>query len=606
MKLSEGQKKAINRIDGQTLLIACAGSGKTTTIIQRIKNMVDHGIAPASILNITFTKNAADEMAKRFSEISDVKVTFSTIHAFCYRILCDRYKYSSDSILKKSEAWTYISRYFRKAGIAPNKIDGYINEAMSGITYVKSKQVDAAAYPVDKLSTEQFCEVLELYEKYKESLGKIDFDDMLIIFREKLDSDKTLLPELQDRYKYITIDEFQDTNEIQAQIFYMIAGKNGNIFVVGDDDQSIYRFRGAESQIMLDFPKHFPGCEMITIGTNYRCGEKIVDTAAKLIKHNRNRFDKSLKASRKGVGIVKALKYTSPSGMTGGVTRKIQQLIDGGEDARDIAVLYRTNTQAIPVASSLIRAGIPFYTTERLPSIHEDPIFADIETYYRLSRGMERKGDVQRILNRPTRYLRSENFRDCSFDYKQMIEHTRGLKPFVIDKVRDMFEDVKTLKDRTPEGFMRYVDLGMEYGRFLQKNAEYFGRDYKEDKATFETLREEAENFSSMEDWMKYVERYERNLRESSKEERKSGVCLSTFHGAKGLEWKHVFIIGANEDYCPYKKAVSIDALEEERRMFYVAMTRAKDFLDICYINDMSGKWKCSPYINEMALDNNM
>ncbi len=602
MNFSEGQKKAIKRIEGQTLLIACAGSGKTTTIIYRIKNMVDHGVSPSSMLNITFTKNAAEEMEKRFHAISDIKVSFSTIHAFCYRILCDRYRYSAENILKQSEAWTFISRFFRKAGIAPNKIDGYVKEAMSGITCVKSRRIRPSEYQVDKLTSEQFVQIFEMYEEYKESLNKIDFDDMLLVFNEKLESDDSLLPSLKERYKYITIDEFQDTNDVQAEIFYKIAGDNGNIFVVGDDDQSIYSFRGAESQIMLDFPKHFPNCEKITIDTNYRCGENIVSAAANVIQYNKNRFDKSLNSSRKGVGIIKGLPYTSASGMTGGVTRKIKQLIDGGEDPNNIAVLYRVNTQAMPFASSFIKSDIPFYTTERIPSIHEDPIFADVEVYYRLANGNERKGDLQRILNRPSRYLKSDNFKNCSFDYKEMIKCASGLKPFAIEKIRDLFYDVKTLKERDPDGFMRYIELGMEYNKFITKNAEYYGRDAEEDFNTFKELREEAANFSSMEEWMAYVERYERNLRESSKVGNKDGVCLSTFHGAKGLEWKHVFIIGANKDYCPYKKATTMDALEEERRMFYVAMTRAKDFLNVCYVHDMGGKWKDSPYINEAKL----
>ena len=599
MNLSGAQKQAKNFINGQALLIACPGSGKTTTVIERAVHMVESGVDPESMLTITFTKAAADEMLERFKKRCNVKTTFSTIHAFCYKILSRRFGYMPDDILKQSEEWLFIANIFREHGETPSKIEGLTKEVMAGISYIKNSGIKASEYKLSCVEQDDFLRIYEKYEEYKAELGKIDFDDMLIVFKEKLLSDATLLAELKSQYKYITIDEFQDTNNVQADIFYMIAGDDGNIFVVGDDDQSIYSFRAAKTGIMLDFPKRFPRCKVINLDTNYRSGKNIIKAAANLIGNNAERFDKEFKVGRNNEGNVIYKKYETTSDEADGIVRQMIKMNERNADFNDMAVLFRTNMQAVIMVTSLIKNKIPFYATEKIPGIHEDPIFNDIKAYYRLAEGIEKKGDLQRILNKPGRYLKSESFKDCKFDEDELLDAASTLKPFAKEKIEDMVWDIQALSGKCPKAFMAYLGKDMGYRDWLKESATYFGKDEAEFLEVFDVLREEAASFNTMKEWLEYAQWYEQKVKLAAKKENREGVCLSTFHGSKGLEWETVFIVDANEGVCPYKKAITEEEIEEERRMFYVAMTRARDNLQMCYTMDPAKNINVSRFLIE-------
>lgn len=599
MELSKEQEEAVNFIDGQAVLISIPGSGKTTVIVKRAVHMVEAGIDPYSMLTITFTKAAADEMQRRFKKYSNANVQFSTIHAFCYRLLCSRYGYTQDSILKQSEQWMFIAERLRNAGTAPNEIEEATKEVMNGIGFVLNREMKPNMFIPEKIDKGLFNEIYRQYEEYKLRIGKIDFDDMVILFRDKLKTDNDFLLYLKNRYKYITIDEFQDTNKIQAEIFYMIAGDDGNIFIVGDDDQSIYGFRAAQSQIMLDFPKKYPNCRQIYNSTNYRSGKDIIKYSSNLIKYNKNRFLKEFHVNRSDDGEVKLTKYDNGAAENKDLIKTIMADHDKGASYDDMAVLFRTNSQAVPITTLLVKKDIPFYMTEHISGIHESPIFGDIKAYYRLANKKEKEGDVQRILNKPSRYLKSELFKDCRFDKKEMLYAARSLKPFAREKIIDMFWDIEHLKGKNPTDFMRALSMGIGYRSWLKDRAAYFGKDVNEYYQIFDALKEEADMFSTMEEWIEYAVSYEKKLREASKAANRKGICLSTFHGSKGLEWKNVYILDANDGFCPYKKAETSEELEEERRMFYVAMTRAKDKLHIMYVNS---KLDPSPYLYEAKL----
>ena len=599
MQLTLAQEEAKNFIDGQALLIACPGSGKTTTVIERAIHMVESGINPESMLTITFTKAAADEMLSRFQNKCNARAKFSTIHSFCYQILSKRYGYKPEDIMKQSEEWMFIADKFREQGEAPNKIEGLVKEVMSGISYTKNNSSQAKEYKVDLVRQSDFLRIFERYEEYKNSLGKIDFDDMLIVFRDKLLSDDTLLKELKGQYKYITIDEFQDTNKIQADIFYMIAGDNGNIFVVGDDDQSIYAFRAAKSGIMLDFPKRYPKCKIINLDTNYRSGKQIISAASRLIGNNTQRFNKDFKAGRDIDGNIVFKKYNSVPEESESIVAQIKEMAERKVDYNSMAILFRTNLQAVMLVTNLVKNKIPFYATEKIPGIHEDPIFNDIKAYYRLAEGIDKKGDLQRILNKPGRYLKSESFKNCSFNKEELFKAASDLKPFAKEKIIDMIWDIQSLKGRSPKEFMSYLNSIMGYRNWLKESAEYFGKEESEFLNVFDVLEDEASSFSTMKEWLEYSTWYEQKIKQAAKKENREGVCLSTFHGAKGLEWETVFIIDANEGICPYKKAETAEEIEEERRMFYVAMTRAKDNLQLCYCMDVAKNINASRFLIE-------
>lgn len=604
--LSEVQNKAINSIDGQILVVACPGSGKTTTIIQRALNMVNNGIDPNSTINITFTKAAADEMAKRFEKLSGgVKMPFSTIHAFCYRLLCSEYGYKQDDIIKESEKWLYILDHL-KGSAAPAQVEDMVKEVMEGISFAKNKELPPEAFHTDKLGKKEFVAIFRGYENYKKKLHKIDFDDMLLVFREKLRTDNKFLTKLKNKYKYITVDEFQDVNQIQADICYMIAGPDGNIFVVGDDDQSIYRFRAAESKIMLDFPKKYPKCTRINLDTNYRSCENIITIADNLIQNNKKRFPKDFKAFRKEEGVIYTLKAESGFDQAKKIASEIKQTVkDESLSYDDVAVLFRTNNLSLPLTAMFIKNDIPFYMAERVTSIHQDPIFGDIKAYYHIASGNERRGDFQRILNKPARYLPAEAFLNANFDEARLLKiaSATSIKPFALEKLKDMCWDIKTLRDRKkPAEFLNYLVNIMGYRDGLKRTAEYLNKDVNEYYEVLDELIAEASEFNTMKDWFDYVEKYEIRLKEASKR-KKEGVCLSTFHGSKGLEWKCVFVININEKITPYVKAEDKEDLEEERRMFYVAITRAKDILYLSYISAPCKEGVPSRYFKEMGIE---
>ncbi len=600
---SEAQNKAMHIFDGQAIIIACPGAGKTTVIVNRAAEMVKSGIDPYSMLNITFTKAAAEEMEKRFHKLSDAPVSFSTIHAFCYRILLSRYGYSQDDIFKQSDAYMFIADALRLTGVMPNQIEDQTKEIMNGISYVKNREIEADKFKTDKVKQNVFVAVYTAYENYKKEIGKLDFDDMIILFKEKLHSDNDLLQSLRDRYKYITIDEFQDVNRTQADIFYTICGDNGNIYIVGDDDQSIYGFRAAESSIMLDFPNRFKNAQTVFLSTNYRSTKEIIEPAAKLIRNNKNRFYKDFRISSEETGSVNTKVYKGSVEQASEIVKAMKEAEKNGTPYKEMAVLFRTNNLATTMAMKLSKENIPFYAAEHVDNIYESPIFNDIKAYYRLANGMEKKGDFQRILNKPSRYAKAEVFKDCTYKNKDgVLLMADKCKSYVKNNIIDMLYDIKSLEGRSPKQFVSYLGGIMHYKKYITDHAKYLGKEPEDDMAIFKHLEEEAGEFETMEEWLKYADQYRKIMQEASRKKNKEGVCLSTFHGSKGLEWEKVFIINANKGTCPYSKAETEAELEEERRMFYVAATRAKRSLDISYILGEDNDLKPSQYLYEMGL----
>ena len=603
MELDKQQEKAAGIIDGQVLVVACPGSGKTTIIIERCKRMVEAGIDPKSMLNITFTKAAADEMAARFRKVSGSDVQFSTIHAFCFYVLRMEYGYTYDNLLKESQKYTFVMKEVGKH-VAAEDVQNITKNIVSEISFIKNKQISAAEFSKYSCRRDIFTDIYNLYEKYKLTSSKIDFDDMLIICRDKFKSDPTTLKKMQDRFKYITIDEYQDTNTIQAEIFYMLSGGNGNIYVVGDDDQSIYAFRAADSQIMLDFPKHFPKCKKIELSMNYRSGSNIVKFASKLIGNNKVRFDKDFHAGRKDDGNVTTIGFGNNMEMVEATVNNIIEAHTKGMAYENMAVLYRINSLATPYTVKLLDKGVPFYVTDMPQSIHSSVIYRDILSYYRLSRGKGQNNDLMDIINRPLRYLKSKSFKGCEPTMEAMHGIIRKTIEYgwradaAMDKVTDMFRDLRTLaKIDEPEKFLTYLFHNMKYMDALKSYAEWHGIEEEDLHTICADLMDECRRFMSMEEWFAYAQKYENDMIEKIRSKKKEGVCLSTFHGAKGREWDTVFVVNADEEIAPYKKASEGSEMEEERRMFYVAETRAKNNL---YVFG-SGKTESSRFVRESS-----
>lgn len=601
MEFTKAQKQVINQVDGRVIVIACPGSGKTTTILERTNHMIETGIPPERILVVTFTKAAADEMKGRFEKRYSHKGTiFSTIHSLCFSVLRKHDRLDASNILKEWEAYRFF-RELMKDKVPYNDMDTFCKQILSEISYVKNAKLSPADFTSQcHIGSEKvnFQEMFSKYEEFKREHNKIDFDDMLIMCNNIFNKDKQELEYWQDYFPYIIIDEFQDTNIIQSEIFYKLSEKYGNLCIVGDDDQSIYGFRSADSSIMLNFTKLYPDAKAFYLDVNYRSGKKIIKMADKLIANNKVRFQKKFNAAKNDDGTVKRQKFASSEEEIDYVIKRIKDCKAKGIPYEEMAVLYRINKKGIPMISRLTKENIPFHTKEALPDIHKEVFFYDLKTYYKIVQGAGTREDVIKALSHPTRFLKKEDLEKIPklskyemVSYYKRIGKERGRSfAFQIGKIYDFFELIERLKDKSPKDFAALL-LDEEYEIWLENYAEYMHRDWENLKTSFDEIKKEAASFKTMDEWFEFADDYANMLKE--KNNVSEGVALSTYHGAKGLEWNSVFLLDSDQDVTPYKLAVSDEEIEEERRMFYVAATRAKEELYLLFQKE-------SPFVKEM------
>lgn len=446
--------------------------------------------------------------------------------------------------------------------------------------------------------------VYEQYKKYKLSNKKLDFDDMIIYCHKCLSRNQRELEYWQGVFDYVCVDEFQDTGLLQADIIYMVADTKKNVCVVGDDDQSIYGFRGARGTVFMDFMKRFTDAKKIILGTNYRSLPYIIKGADKVVSNNQVRIKKDMKAYRSGDGRIHIREAATQGRQADMVISLINDYIKNGGELNDIAVLYRVKKEASVLVSSLETIGMPFFTRDMVDDIHLGMCYKDMLAYYRLSRGIPESGDLQRIINRPKRYLKSNLIRGCEFDRNKIYEActknaSRQECLRINDTVNDMFLDFRTLsKIDNPTQFINYIYNNMNYEESLYEYAEYVGLDSEDMLNQSEMMKKESLKLDNMKEWYSYIVDKEYRQRV----DKNKGLYLSTFHGAKGLEWKKVIIISANERITPYAYMGKVDDYEEERRLFYVAMTRAKDELDILYIEGSGNARQRSRFIEELIV----
>ena len=439
-------------------------------------------------------------------------------------------------------------------------------------------------------------------------LDFIDFDDMLQKAYEIMVNDKECLDFLRNKYRYIQVDEYQDTNLIQKDIIYLLAGQDGNLAVVGDDDQSIYAFRGAKPEIMLNFQKEYPKSKMVKMSTNYRSGKKIISEADRVIKSNTNRFQKDFIGFKPENGAVEYIVTEEKKDEILKIYSRIKKLLNDGENPADIAVLFRTNRQAEKMAAILFRNQIPFQSNEKIQSKYEHWMFQDLQAYYRLAnkhldnKSSDARRDLSRVLNHPNRYL-------FGYDYIVHGLNRRAMKATVYAKEKEpwklnaaegnidlFFMLLKNLRGKKPSDFLRSLYSIGKYKKYLEDYADFRNMEVRDLSSIWKEYQHDASTYNDWVEWGKYIVKYNKELKETLKN--KDGIMLSTMHGSKGLEWKHVFIIDCVEGVCPSPKAETAEELEEERRLFYVAMTRAKEHLYLCYYKAEEGKTVvASPYI---------
>ena len=459
------------------------------------------------------------------------------------------------------------------------------------------------AYEPVKYTTEKFRALYKDYEEEKKKCRKIDFEDMLIQCRDLFFNYPDILKKWQDKFRYILVDEFQDVNQAQYDVVRMLAEPQNNLFVVGDDDQSVYGFRGAKPGIMMEFMKDYPKARQILLDVNYRSSGYIVKGALRVIGNNKIRFEKKIEAFQKADETVHVQEVKDPVQEAEYVLEKIKECQEKGIAYIDIAVLYRTNIDARAMSELMMEYQIPFVMKEHLNNIYEHFIALDMISYLRLSQGEYDRKYFLQIANRPNRYLTRESMKTGNVSYESLRRYYRD-KDWMVDRIDQLEWDMKMICDKTPYAAIQYIRKRMGYDEFLKEYAAYRKISSEDLFAVLEEIWQNSKGYGTIKEWFEHIESYGKMLKEQNKKNgEKEGVNLMTMHAAKGLEFDTVFVIEANEGSCPYKKATADEEIEEERRLFYVAMTRAKRKLVISYVKEKNGKSKTpSRFIDELLV----
>lgn len=595
MGFNEAQTQAIQHTDGPCLVLAGPGSGKTLTIVNRVKYLIEkQKVRPEEILVVTFTRFAAAEMKSRLCLVMgkrDLPVTVGTFHGIYYGILKWAYRMNQENILSETEKYQILRGVINKERMEIFDEEDFIQDIAAEIGKVKNNRIPLEEFVSEKCSADAFRNIYRNYEQHRKELKKIDFDDMLVLCYELFRARPDVLAQWQKKFRYVLIDEFQDINRIQYDVIRMLAQPENNLFVVGDDDQAIYGFRGADSELMLGFGKDFPDAKQILLGMNYRSTANIVQNSLKLIENNVERYSKKLEANREGGSCLHIQEVKDPVEEAEYVLEEIQKCKENGIKEEEIVILFRVHTDARAVVEAMVERKIPFQMKEHLPNIYEHFIAKDIMAYFRLATGKRRRQDFLQVMNRPKRYLGRDSVSGSQVSFEDMRKFYCD-KDWMIDRI-DQFEwDVKMLMKMAPYAAIQYIRKRIGYDDFLKEYAFTHQINRSDLNEVLAEIEEAAKAFSSVEEWFAHVEEYTETLKVKEKERNRPrpGVRLMTIHASKGLEFKQVFLIAANEGRIPYQKAKTDKEIEEERRLFYVAMTRAKDFLKICYVKIKNGK----------------
>lgn len=602
-----GQKQAIRHFRGPAMVLAGPGSGKTRVITYRTRYLIEHyGVDPSEILVITFTKAAALEMKQRFQRMTDKKyvtVSFGTFHAVFFGILRHAYGYTADNIVREEQRNRFFKEEISHMDLEIEDEAEFIQNLMGEISRVKNERKNILEYEALSCDSKSFQKLYQKYENMLRRQNQIDFDDMLIYTYELLSQRKDILRAWQNKFQYILIDETQDMNQLQYDIVKLLAAPGNNLFMVGDDDQSIYRFRGAKPEIMLGFEKEFPQAEMILLDTNYRSRKQIVESAIQVIGHNKNRFAKEIKAFRpEGNPVITAL-FDNQKDEYECMIEKILYYHSQGGSYHDIAVLSRTNRQPGALAEKLMEYNIPFQMKDAIPNLYDHWIAKNILTYLRLGKGSNRRSDLLQILNKPLRYISRECLEDEIISWDVMLMYYED-KPWMCDRIETLQHDLKMLQPMNPYGAIHYIRHVIGYEQYLRDYALDHKLKVEELLDVLEEIQESAKGYETLEEWQKHIEEYGANLEKQQRaREKQDGVILCTMHSSKGLEFPIVFISDANEGITPYQKAVMPEELEEERRLFYVAMTRAKELLYVFSVKERFHKpLEVSRFVEEFQI----
>lgn len=606
---NKSQIQAISHMDGPAMVLAGPGSGKTTVITHRIKNLIEKAeVRPENILVVTFTKAAAISMQKRFSTLINggkgQLVTFGTFHSVFYKILRKSRRYEATEILSERQKTDYIREIIGRYGISSNDISELSQNIINDIGNIKGNMLNAQEYEPSCCKKEDFIKVYNAYNLELKKDGKMDFDDILRECYLLLCENHTILEQWRELYKYILIDEFQDINRIQMNIIELLASPLNNIFVVGDDDQSIYGFRGARPEIMIEFKDYYPEAELIVLNVNYRSTQSIINVAGRVIENNKTRLDKCAHANnnkdfqpdiRKFRNQVEELKF---------VVSKIKEYENQGISLSEMAILVRNNSQIQEISSFLKNRKIEAESGKHRSNIYNGMVAKDILSYVRGALkfdGTYFNEDLIYVLNKPQRYIS----RQVVLSVNMNISAVRRI--YSKNNIDSFLFHIEMIRKLPPQAALSYIRKGAGYEEYLRLYAIENNIPMSGLLKQLEQLVQECSKFNTLEQWINSIDSAQnsegQNFGKKSSGEggTNNRINIMTMHGSKGLEFKAVFIVDANQGIIPTSKALRERDFEEERRLFYVAITRAIDYLNIYAVEERLGcPIEVSMFVEEM------
>ena len=606
---NKSQIQAISHMDGPAMVLAGPGSGKTTVITHRIKNLIEKAeVRPENILVVTFTKAAAISMQKRFSTLMNggkgQPVTFGTFHSVFYKILRKSRRYEATEILSERQKTDYIREIIGRDGISSNDISELSQNIINDIGNIKGNMLNAQEYEPSCCKKEDFIKVYNAYNLELKKDGKMDFDDILRECYLLLCENHTILEQWRELYKYILIDEFQDINRIQMNIIELLASPLNNIFVVGDDDQSIYGFRGARPEIMIEFKDYYPEAELIVLDVNYRSTQSIINVAGRVIENNKTRLDKCAHANndkdfqpdiRKFRNQVEELKF---------VVSKIKEYENQGISLSEMAILVRNNSQIQEISSFLKNRKIEAESGKHRSNIYNGMVAKDILSYVRGALkfdGTYFNEDLIYVLNKPQRYIS----RQVVLSVNMNISAVRRI--YSKNNIDSFLFHIEMIRKLPPQAALSYIRKGAGYEEYLRLYAIENNIPMSGLLKQLEQLVQECSKFNTLEQWINSIDSAQnsegQNFGKKSSGEggTNNRINIMTMHGSKGLEFKAVFIVDANQGIIPTSKALRERDFEEERRLFYVAITRAIDYLNVYAVEERLGcPIEVSMFVEEM------
>lgn len=610
--------RAIRFTQGPALVLAGPGSGKTFVTVERIRHLLTHHkVEPEHILVITFTRAAALEMQERFFKLMESTkpaVWFGTFHAIFYYILRQSSQYRDYTILTETEKRKLLrkilSMHRRFVSVREEdhenllkEISRYKNRQGRFGEEAEEEQKNLSALPAD-IKQEDFVFLCTEYQKYLREFHKMDFDDMGILCEELLTKEEKTRRLWQGQYQYILVDEFQDIGPLQYRLIRLLSAPQNNLFVVGDDDQSIYGFRGASPLSMQQFQRDYPSCECILLNVNYRCHESVVQAAQNMISENKERFSKQVTANHKtGDGIACRIFKTREDEQV--FWKEEFQRQQREQKLERTAILCRTNLDCTLQSRFLDENNIPYTMKEPPKSRFDHFVVQDILTYLTLGDGNRERRNFLRIMNRPVRYIRRESLQNETVQREEWLAYYKGTAEMERE-IGNLFRSLDMLKRMKPCLAVRYIRNVIGYDRYLKEK--YSGETVMEYLRIAEEFQEFARSFKNVREILAYCAREEEEVREQKKEfyqhkgeqKEKRGVQIMTIHASKGLEFDCVCIPSCEEGNIPSKKSKEEKELEEERRMFYVAMTRAKYKLMITAVKSENGREQPSRFLEKL------